>query len=181
MLRSTLVGRFFAGKDRGEAAIGRGFGHWGCCTLLVIEQVLSIDNVVSNIKPGQLSCYTEGWHEDRGDKDLTARHNTIATSNESWRIKDPCRVAAEALNSCLNKSGPAGEFKGCKTKHLTYDDKKDDQYRTYCYWVSNPGDSYTVELGKYCFLRNSSNSWKNIAWMPYNVSHQHCSENPNPE
>jgi len=46
VLRTTLVGRFFAGKEtrfpNGEAE-WRGYGHMGCCSLLAIQQVISVD------------------------------------------------------------------------------------------------------------------------------------------
>ena len=38
--RATLVGRFFAGEKRGE--MWSGYGHLGCCSLLVIQQVRSV-------------------------------------------------------------------------------------------------------------------------------------------
>jgi hypothetical protein len=178
---ATLIGRFFAGKDPGKRAIGRGFGHMGCCTLLVIEQVLSIDNIVSNVKPGELNCYTEGWHEGRGEELLAARQNEIAKSEEKWRTENPRKVATEALSGYLNDPGTALVFQGCKSKHLTYSDKQNDQYSTNCYWTSSSSDSYTVEVMKYYFLKSRSNTWKDIAWMPYEISHQHCSESSNPE
>ena len=44
-VRSTVVGRFFSGtkesSDRG--ALWRGFGHMGCCSLLVIQRVESFE------------------------------------------------------------------------------------------------------------------------------------------
>ena len=178
---ATLIGRFFAGEGAGNAAIGRGFGHMGCCTLLAIEQVLSIDNVVSHVKPGELSCYSDGWHENGDDKSSAARQNAIVESGETWRTNDPQRVATEALSGYLNNSNTALAFKGCHTQHLTYSSKKDDQYSTRCNWTSNFSDSYTVEVMKYYFLKNPSNTWKNIAWMPYEISHQHCSESSNSE
>ena len=46
VLRTTLVGRFFAGKEtrfpNGKAA-WRGYGHMGCCSLVAIQRVISVD------------------------------------------------------------------------------------------------------------------------------------------
>lgn len=179
---ATLIGRFFAGKNPSKAGFGRGFGHLGCCTLLVIERVLSIDQVVSNLKPGELNCYTHGWHEKRGADSLALAQKEIAKSGEKWRMKDPRRVATEALSRYLNGSSTPLVFKGCKTKHLTYRDKKYDQYLADCNWTSNASsDSYSVKLMKYYFLKSPSNTWKNIAWMPYEISHEHCSESSEPD
>ena len=176
---ATVVGRFFAGK---QGAIGRGFGHMGCCTLLAIEQVVSIDKVSSNLKPGELSCYTEGWKERAGDENvLASKLNELHKSDEPWRKRDARRVATEALKSYLKGTKPSLEFKGCKTKHLAYDEKKNDQYLTACRWISAPLDSYAVEVMKYHFLKNPLNTWNGISWMPYKLSHQHCSESSDPE
>jgi len=45
VVRTTLVGRFFAGKEtrfpNGEVE-WRGYGHMGCCSLLAIQQVISV-------------------------------------------------------------------------------------------------------------------------------------------
>jgi len=37
--RATLVGRFFAGQRADRDLNWRGYGHFGCCTLFVIERV----------------------------------------------------------------------------------------------------------------------------------------------
>lgn len=46
VVRVTLVGRFFAGKEtrfpKGEVE-WRGYGHMGCCSLLAIQQIISVD------------------------------------------------------------------------------------------------------------------------------------------
>ena len=47
---AALRGRFFAGEKRRSASGGEfwaGFGHLGCCTLLVIQQVLSVDEQIT--------------------------------------------------------------------------------------------------------------------------------------
>ena len=42
--RVTVVGTFFAGKQSESIAPGsRGYGHFGCCTLLVIEQIQELE------------------------------------------------------------------------------------------------------------------------------------------
>ena len=171
----------FCWKSPRQRIEGQGYGHMGCCTLLAIQRVLSIDKVVSNIKPGELSCYTEGWHENRNDELLRARQNTISKTGERWRTSDPQRVAAEALSDYLHNSNTTLNFAGCHTKHLTYSDKKDDQYSTSCSWASSSSGSYTVEVMKFYFLKSPSNKWKDIAWMPYETTHQHCSDSSTAE
>lgn len=41
----SLVGTFFAGEQRGAAKTWGGFGHMGCCSLLVIERVQRFDEL----------------------------------------------------------------------------------------------------------------------------------------
>ena len=56
-VKATLRGRFFAGRE--DRSGRRGYGHMGCCTLLAIEQVVSIDAVDANIKRGEKDCRTD--------------------------------------------------------------------------------------------------------------------------
>jgi hypothetical protein len=174
---STLVGRFFAGTKR-HPIFGphRGFGHMGCCTLLAIQQVLSIDSVVSNIKPGESSCYNEGRLDRSDESAVAARNAEILASGERWRTKDERRIATEALDAYLKKPLPGLQFRGCHRTHLTYADKQDEQYHASCNWTAADSDSYTVELMKFHFLKNATNRWKDIAWLPYQITRYHCSD-----
>ncbi len=178
---ATLVGRFFAGKPRNKFSSGRGFGQMGCCTLLVIQQVVSIDKVDSNLKPGELTYYTEGWHDSSKNEIVKARQEAILQAGEAWRKSDPQRVAADALSDYRKNSPTLLTFLGCTTKHLTYGAKKDDQYSTVCKWASTPSDSYDVEVLKYDFLKTPSNKWRDIAWMPSEITHTHYSDSASPE
>ena len=51
---ATIIGRFFAGADseRGGYRSWNGYGHLGCCSLLVVEQVLWV-------KPAKYDPYSE--------------------------------------------------------------------------------------------------------------------------
>lgn len=41
---ATIVGRFFAGiRQPAATGVFWGYGHLGCCSLLVIQQVVSVD------------------------------------------------------------------------------------------------------------------------------------------
>lgn len=172
-VHATLVGRYFAGKE------GRGFGHMGCCSLLVIERVVSIDSVEPNLQAGEFDCYTEGWSERRSEEALAQLHSQMLKSGEKWRTSDGSRVAEEALKKYLetaDKPGGVLNLSSCKTKHLTYSDRKDDQYEFLCHWSAGAEDSYSVDLLKFYFLKTAANAWKDIAWMPYEISHRHCAE-----
>src|ERR1700731_3605871 len=66
-VRATVVGRFFSG-DKVSIATStrwRGFGHMGCCSLLVIQRVESIEPHTQ----GDLDYSAEaGWYEGEGCK-----------------------------------------------------------------------------------------------------------------
>ncbi len=179
-IQATLIGRYFAGR---EEFYGRGFGHMGCCSLLVIEKIVSIDSVEPNLKAGELDCYTEGWSEPKPEKAMAQLNDEIVKSAERWRTSDGRRVAEEALKKYLetaDKPGGPLVFSSCKTEHLTYSDKSGDQYQLLCHWSAGAEDSYSVDLLKFYFLKTSSNSWKDVAWMPYGITHRHCAEYAGP-
>lgn len=114
VVRATLVGRYFAGQQgehKGHTWRG-GYGHMGCCTLLAIEQVLSVEpqdspdldygasaqqpNInkvgcgysdLTDITPHEASLKSQA-QADRGEHD--------------WMFTDPKRVAVEGLAGLIN-------------------------------------------------------------------------------
>jgi len=114
-VRSTVIGRFFSGtketSDRGT--FWHGFGHMGCCSLLVIERVESFEPHTRS----DLDYTAEaGYYEDDGckwgsERDLVyiSVHNWIGSAQQgiaeqekadhgqSWAFADPQRVAMESL------------------------------------------------------------------------------------
>jgi len=174
---ATLEGRFFAGKTT-PMIPGRGFGHMGCCTLLVITSVVSIDAVVKNVKHGDADCFSEYWNSPNDQEADEALNLQFAQSNEKWRTRDARRVASETLKNHLKDldTTPQGlTFQGCKKKRLTYQDDKFDQYLTSCNWSSvNKKETFSVDVLKFYYLKSSDNKWKDIAWLPYEVYHSDC-------
>ena len=45
-IKATVVGRFFSGtrNENPDGASWGGYGHFGCCSLLAIQQIVSIDH-----------------------------------------------------------------------------------------------------------------------------------------
>lgn len=94
-VRATLVGRFFAGNPIRvrENVFWRGYGHLGCCSLLAIQQVLSVEP------------------QDRTDPDYQAPKipaaDSIAAQREAdsvqaeWSFTDPPQVAALGTRQSL--------------------------------------------------------------------------------
>ncbi len=114
VLRATLVGRFFAGQEMeypGGTYWG-GYGHMGCCSLLAIQQVLSVElhdareldygawaqqpnmkktgcgyTYLTDVTPYEASLKTQA-QADGGDRD--------------WMFTDPKRVATEGLAELID-------------------------------------------------------------------------------
>ena len=114
---TTLVGTFFSGKRElsGADAIWRGYGHMGCCSLLVIQRVTSFEPHTRT----DLDYTAEGgWYEDEGCKWATERdlgHVSVSNWNdgaqkgieaqkkaedgEPWAFTNARRVAMESLKA----------------------------------------------------------------------------------
>lgn len=114
IVRATIVGRFFAGQEvkYPRGTFRGGYGHMGCCSLLAIQQVLSVElqdsteldygawaeqpdikrrgcgyTFLTDIMPYNASLKTQA-QADRGEQD--------------WMFIDPKRVAAEGLAVLIN-------------------------------------------------------------------------------
>lgn len=114
-VRATLIGRFFSGNVGHGQREMPGYGHLGCCSLFVIQQVESFSP--HDRTDVDYSADT-GWYESEGCKFNSMRHLThtspsddtdspsqkiIATQHaaddeQTWRFSDPKRVALEALS-----------------------------------------------------------------------------------
>ena len=116
-VRATIVGRFFSGEKVpfGTSTHWRGFGHMGCCSLLVIQRVESFEPHTRT----DLDYTAEaGWYEDEGckwDSEQDLRHVSAsnwqgsaqlavaeqksADKGETWAFSDPERVAIESLKT----------------------------------------------------------------------------------
>lgn len=115
VVRVTVIGRFFARKKRGsgEQAAYTGFGHLGCCSLFVIQQVESFE---PHSRADLDHSSDNDWYEDAGcDTAIGKWQRHIAVSepqkaraalqeqqaadsgSRSWALWDPERVALDAL------------------------------------------------------------------------------------
>lgn len=107
MIHATLVGRFFAGQ-RIDGGNWRGYGHMGCCSLFVLQEVIEsaphtrpdLDYGSSYDQPdlSKLKCgsYTDllfTFHRFRS----ILREQESAESDRAWVFEDPERVARESL------------------------------------------------------------------------------------
>lgn len=121
-VRATLAGRFFSGakKKADGGASFRGFGHLGCCSLFVIQEVESFEPHTRH----DLDYTAEaGYYEPTGCKEHAlrdvdsillgyssaqgiARQHLAESGASSWAFDDPQRVALEALKASYKDKLP---------------------------------------------------------------------------
>jgi hypothetical protein len=113
LVHATVIGRFFAGQEqRLPGGMGPGYGHAGCCSLLAIQQVTSVDphdrsHLHYRASPDQpdvnkVGCGYGGLAE--ADSAVTARtaQREAERGQTQWVFNDPERVASTALARLLH-------------------------------------------------------------------------------
>jgi len=177
---TTLVGRFFSGEKwvrKDGVEFYRGYGHLGCCTLFAIEKVVSIDRVTSNAKPEDLKCSADFWRGTE-DKESLRGSQKAASRAELWRMRQPLRVAREALTDRMlewNDSKNGTFPKACKLEKWYDQLEKSSQYSASCNWISDDHlDEYQIQLQKHGFLKKTFGSWNDVVWMAAWVQRNSC-------
>jgi hypothetical protein len=108
IMHATIVGRFFAGEKvsnpKGESWIG--YGHLGCCALMMIQQVVSVDahtrtDLDYRASADSPNITKEGcgfsYLGDTQFKDFIAAQQAADAGDRAWAFEDPRRVASEFL------------------------------------------------------------------------------------
>lgn len=153
IVRATLLGRFFAGERQtfgtGESFWG-GYGHMGCCSLFVIQQVVSVDPQDSTELDYRASaeqpainavgCGYKFLTEITSTDESIKAQSRADDGQEDWAFSDPKRVATEGLARLINVS--AGSIALRQTKQaqgrFIYDWKPSGKKATYMIVVSRP-------------------------------------------
>ncbi len=113
VVRATVAGRFFAGRQvkYPRGTFWGGYGHMGCCSLLAIQRVVSVDaqdrtDLDYTSEPEQPNIAKEGC----GFKYLTEirpydaalkAQKDAEQGGADWAFEDPQRVAVESLARTL--------------------------------------------------------------------------------
>jgi hypothetical protein len=111
---ATIIGRFFSGKEISYPKGKRwgGYGHMGCCSLLVIQQVVAVDphdrddldyeSFVDQPDVDKLKC---GGYQDLAEilpyQNMLAAQENAETGEGGWAFDDPQRVAVNGLAKLL--------------------------------------------------------------------------------
>jgi hypothetical protein len=107
VVKVTLIGHFFAKDD----TAGRAYGHLGCCSLLVIEQIEDFDphdraDLDYTAEAGWYevpkNACTYQWvrHASLGEEDsliISREQKNADAGSETWRFSDPVKVASSVL------------------------------------------------------------------------------------
>jgi hypothetical protein len=172
LTRARLVGRFFAGRKEtypsGESAWG-GFGHFGCCTLLAIEQ---IKDASFEDRPGLdpygvpqpliagFSKLTTTYHfltpEDISKFDLESQ-SKAEDGSRSWAFDDPRRVALDLIQQ--DGRGKLVDPSRLRTVHrrtasMEYEMK-----------LPGAGKEYSVTVSRPYWLSFYARDPKRVAWV----------------
>lgn len=179
IVHATLIGRFFAGKKetfKGSTLWG-GYGHLGCCSLFVVEQVISVDPRQYDLDYSASSSDPVPVPEDCGYEDL-AQHQSWAeivlaqrraeTQEGDWAVSDPRRVAAEGLIRLTKNLNVAIEDlrETSATKGLAIYE-----------WRSNgPGAWFSVVVNRPYVLSFQAKDPGKVAWVISNVYQVSCDD-----
>ena len=195
LVHATVVGRFFAGRSTGpDSRAMPGYGHMGCCTLLAIQQVLSVDSwvrddldyglVMDELQIGGVGCWLRHFGykkhaeelrkaretgtyliEPRG-KDAIEAQRAAESGQRAWAFDDPRRVATESLAEFVGL-GP-GAIQGMKLKRKA-------QGRFVYGW--NPPDkkaSFMVVVNRPYWLTFYAKDSGKVAWVLADASEASC-------
>src|ERR1700683_752101 len=164
ILHSTIVGRFFAGNlKQGQ---GRGYGHMGCCSLLVIQQILSVDphdrtDVDYGASPDQpdinkAGCEITGLVPIWPYSDLLEAQRGADSGGRNWVFSDPRQVASDYL---------ANELKIDQASVQGMRQTRKAQGRFVYYWrPRGTKKSYIVVVSRPYWLSFYSRDPQKVAW-----------------
>jgi hypothetical protein len=113
IIHGKIIGRFFAGAETKTTKGSQwgGYGHMGCCSLLMIQQVLSVDPqnrtdldyLDSPDQPDlEDGCGSSDLSLDWRFSEAIKAQKQIEFDRTEWAFTDPERVAIEALAKLTN-------------------------------------------------------------------------------
>jgi len=169
VVHATIVGRFFAGRQihYPKGSSWGGYGHMGCCSLLAIEQVLSVDphdrvDLDYGASPDQpradkVGCGYRDLVEIWPYSDSIEAQRIADSGQRSWAFDEPQRVASDSLARLLKID--EASIQGMK-------ETRKAQGRFVYEWKP-PGKnaSYMVVVSRPYWLSFYSSDPKKVAWV----------------
>src|SRR5258708_1679564 len=178
IVRATLVGRFFAGRQI-EMFKGHpwgGYGHMGCCTLLAIQEVKAVDSENrADLDYGASPDQPEITKRGCGYRDLLPIERQPALMQwqrdtdegvHEWALDDPRRVASDTLSTLENI-----DVTLLTTLRLT----RETQGRKVYEWrAADRPATYMVVVSRPYWLSFYSRNSKRVAWAPLAAYKSSC-------
>jgi hypothetical protein len=170
VVHATIVGRYFAGElqhyPKGD--IRGGYGHMGCCPLLAVQQILTVDphdrddldyvSYLDQPESNKVGCGYRYLVSLEPYSELIEAQRNAEIANQDWVFDDPNKVAAEALSRLANLD-PKSEVK--------LREKRRTQGRIVYEW--KPGKSkqkyYMIVVNRPYWLSFYSKDSRRVAWV----------------
>jgi len=170
-VNATLVGRFFAGEKREYPNGGwgwGGYGHFGCCSLLAIQEVHSVDpqdrdDLDYGASPDQPDLGGNGCSTYQNligissSKELLEAQQHADLGEEPWIFQDPQRVASNALARLLKVKD--GSITGIK------ETRKAEGRLVYQWRQKGTAVWYMLVLSRPYWLSFYARDPKKVAWV----------------
>ncbi len=163
---ATLAGWFFAGAQAKAPKPGATYGHMGCCSLLMIQQVVSVDpqtrtDVDYRTAPDQPTVSKDGCGvkivlEGASGGKIAAQRQAEA-GPRAWSFDDPIRVASDALIGLL-KLDPGTAITMAQAR-------KSPGRISYEWKPAGKKDSYTVVVNRPYWLSFYAKDPQKVAWV----------------
>jgi len=169
VVHATLVGRFFSGRQikYPKATFWGGYGHMGCCSLLAIQEVKSVDAEDRNDldygasadQPdiNKAGCGYRFLTPIQPTSDLIKDQQKADLGGDDWVFDDPRQVASNALARC-SKSDESG-IVGLKEMRRA-------QGRYVYEWTpAGKSETYMVVVSRPYLLSFYARDPKHVAWV----------------
>ena len=177
-IHGTIVGRFFAGEKQESATstYWAGYGHMGCCSLLMIQQVLAVDPQNRNDvdyrasadQPNldKVGCGFRDLLPLEPQAEIIAAQRSADDGTRDWAFNDPKRVAVDALAQSLHRASDSG---------IKLELVRQLQGRIIYEWKPRQMKvSYMIEVSRPFWLSFFSRDPKKVAWAAIAVYEMGC-------
>jgi hypothetical protein len=175
VVHATLIGRFFAGKES-RLLVGRGYGHMGCCSLLAIQTVVSVDphdredldyrSSADQPNIEKTGCGYQDLVPPWPYSDWIKAQQTADLEGSNSAFDSPKQVAADALNRLAKLDAKTLEdlTETQRTRGRLIYQLKTDKGKT----------TYMIVLSKPYLLSFYAKDTKKVAWVVIGAYRSSC-------
>jgi hypothetical protein len=181
IVHATLVGRFFSGRQikYPKATFWGGYGHMGCCSLLAIQEIKSVDGQdrddldygASADQPDidKTGCGYRFLTPIQPTSDLIRAQQEADLGGHDWVFDDPRRVVSNALAQCSKSK--ESSIEGLKETR-----KARGRY-VYEWTPAEKAETYMVVVSRPYLLSFYVHDPKRVAWVVTAAYLSSCGKN----